>query len=187
MKRVLLLGGKVNILAIVAGILMLYILYTGEPWWILTAVGDNPTFGAEIAPYKIVIEIMDRPVDIPLINYMVLSGYITYLLIGVVSIIGGLTAKYGWSEKLLGYRALIMIVATIGSLYLGLFAVENMIGIQLPFIGMDTILFQYPYQGETINIFTVVSSGFTDTFYLALVAAILVTIGKILVRKSYEV
>jgi hypothetical protein len=112
-RKALTLGYRLNIPALLAGIIILYIIYKGEPWWILTAVGKIPTFKAEVAPYIINIVILNKPVDAPIITYIVLSGYLTYLLVGIATIIGSLIPSREISKSLIGYRSLTIPVLSI--------------------------------------------------------------------------
>jgi|Deesub1362A_J573_1020465.scaffolds.fasta_scaffold00008_166 hypothetical protein len=186
MRNILIPGNKVNIPALAAGILILYILYTNEPWWTLTAVGENPTFKALVAPYRIEIEIMGKPVDSPIIHYITLSGTISYLLIGLSSIAAAFLPQKPWSKSLIGYRAITMIIFTVATLYISLYTIKNMLGITLPLIGMAETTFKLPYETGTINIYTPVEAYFTQTFYLALIAAILAAIARTLTGKEEE-
>lgn len=185
-RNILVPMNRVNIPALVAGILILYILYTGAPWWTLTALGESPTFKADVAPYLISIEILDKPVDSPILKYIMLSGMISYLLIGVTCLAAAFIPDREWSKPVIGYRAIIMIFLTLTTLYFGLYMVRRLIGVSLPFYGTATALFKFPYETGTINVYTPVKAVFTQTFYLAVIAAILAAIGRILTGKSGE-
>ena len=185
-RKYLVPSNRINILGLMAGIIILYILYTNQPWWVLSAIGDKPTFKAAIAPYLINIEILDKPVNSPIIKYVVLSGTITYLLTGILCILSSFLPNKPWSKNIIGYRPLVMLILTLTTLYIGLHMVRNMVGVTLPYYGTAITLFQLPYETGTINVYTSVKAEFTRTFYIAVVAALLATCARIVIGISEE-
>ena len=185
-RRLLVPKNRINIPGLIAGILILYILYTNEPWWTLKAIGENPTFQALVAPYRIEIEIMGKPVDSPIIHYTVLAGKITYLLMALTTITASLIPGKQWSKSLIGYRALTMIIFTVATLYIGLYTIKNTLAITLPLTGTAETIYKLPYETGTIQVYTPVKAEFTTTFYLAITATILAVIAKTLIKKKEE-
>ena len=185
-RKALTLGYRLNIPALLAGIIILYIIYKGEPWWILTAVGEIPTFKAEVAPYIINIVILNKLVYAPIITYIILSGYLTYLLVGIATIIGSLMPRKEISKSLIGYRALTIPILSLVTIYIATIFVERVLGIKIPFIGYSTLIYSIPYQGSLIKTTTPMQAFFTDSYYLAIIAGILGVIGKLVAGVKEE-
>ena len=183
-RKILVPGNKLNIPALIGGLIIIYIVLYGGPWWTLVAMGANPTFKAGVAPYQIYIEILGKPVDIPIFKYLILSGYLSYLVIGLLSIIGSFLPSREISKTLIGYRAIAMKIFTVITLYLGLIAVKNMLKVDIPLIGTTIMNFKLPYETGVINVETPIEAGFTLTFYIAVTAAILLLIGRLLTGKQ---
>ncbi len=183
-RKILVPGNKLNIPALIGGLIVIYIVLYGGPWWTLTATGANPTFKVGVAPYQIYIEILGKPVDIPILKYLILSGYLSYLAIGLLSVIGSFLPSKEISKALIGYRAIAMKIFTVITLYLSLIAVKNMLKVDIPLIGSTVMNFKLPYEAGVINVETPIEAGFTLTFYIAVTAAILLLIGKLLSGKQ---
>ena len=178
------LRNKFNIPAFIAGVIIIYIVYSHDPWWILTAVGDNPTFYAYVAPYMIDISILGNPINLPVIHYITLSGFLTYLAIGLACIIGAFFPSKDWSKSLIGYRALIVPIVTMITLYIGLTFARNYVDVNIPLVGSKIIIYKLHYGNTVINTYTQMKSIFTDTFYLAIIAGALASIGRIVSGKE---
>lgn len=183
-RNILVPGDRVNILALIAGALILYMLYLDGAWWTIYAVGDNPTFTAIVAPYKIGISILGKPVNVPIIPYVELSGFLTYLFIGLGCIIGGLIPNKEISKSLIGFRALSIPIITIFTIYLGLSVAKNYVNVAVPIFGSTELQLQIPYRSNVIKTYTLVNAEFTYTYYIALTAGILAALGRILTGKK---
>lgn len=183
-RKILILGNRVNIPALIGGLITIYIALYGGPWWTLNAVGANPTFKAGIAPYQIYVELLGNPVNIPTLKYIILSGYLTYLAIGLLAVIGSFIPEKEVSKALIGYRAIIIKIFTVIIIYIGLIAVKTIFKIDIPIIGSTIVSFKLPYETGVINVETPVEAGFTMTFYIAVVAASLLAIGRLLSGKG---
>ncbi len=180
--KILTLNNRFNIPAFIAGVIMLYILYSDSPWWFLKAVGEKPTFEAYIAPYHIQIFILGKPIEAPIIYYAVLSGYLIYLLTGLLCILGSFYPGKGWSKSLVGYKGLIIPLATIITIYISLYAIRSYMNIDILLIGKGIIRFNLSYDSNIIRTSTEYVAGFTYTFYLALIAGVLSLIGRLSIK-----
>jgi hypothetical protein len=175
---------KLNIPGLIGGLMVIYLVLFMEPWWVLRAVGEDPSFYAYISPFKIDIGIMGRTVDIPLLKYVVISGLLTYLWIGITSVIASLFPSRNFSRPLLGFRALIITLSIFITLYIGLRVARNYVDVTLPLIGTETLVMTIPYQDANIVITTPVEAYLTQAYYLMLVASILIAIGKIIIWRK---
>lgn len=186
LRNILVPKGKVNIPAILAGILILYIVYSGGDWWIVYAIGEKPTFTAYIAPYNIDISILCKKVIVPIIPYIELSGFLTYLFIGIACIVGGVIPGRELSKALVGFRALTLPIITIITIYIGLIAARSYVNVDIPLIGETVIQLQIPYGTQAISTYTPIRSGFTVTYYITLVAGVLAVLGRLVTGKRLK-
>jgi len=171
---------RVNIFALVSGIIIIYITYTGEPWWVIRAIGVNPTFYANIAPYKIEINIMDRGVDIPILKYITLSGLLSYQYTGLKNLLGSVIPWRRIRKYFIGVSPIMAPLIMILTLYLALSMVNMNMGISIPIVGESTMILNIASDGPIIKVYTNTSSSFTPTYILSLVAGILGVIAKII-------
>lgn len=178
-RKALTLDYRLNIPALLAGMIILYITYKGGAWWVLTAVGSIPTFKAEVAPYIINIVILNKPVNAPIITYIVLSGYLTYILVGIATIVGAFIPRSEISKALIGYRTLTIPVLSIATIYIATIFVERTLGIKIPFIGSSILTYTIPYQDSIIKTYTPIQAFLTNSYYLALISGVLGVVGRL--------
>ena len=179
----LILGGSINLPAFIGGIIFLYILFMGETWWVIKGLGENPSFYASVAPYNIEIIILGKPVYVPIIEYIVLSGYISMLWVGISTIIASLIPRKKLSSYLLGYKPVLMAFGFLLSVYIGVSIAETYVGVAIPMIGETTLYMEIDTQYGPINVYTPSIAYFTPSYFMVLVASILIALGNVIQTK----
>lgn len=174
--------GRVNIAAILSGILFLYVLYSGDYWWVSYGVGAKPTFVAGVAPYRIDIVVLGRDVDIPAIPFIELSGLFTYIYVSIACLLAGFFPRHRYLRTLVGFRTILVPMVTHLTIYIGVFAVANLFGLNIPFVGESVVTMKFFVEGYDIVSETPVASRFTDTFYLVVLGGILALFARFFMR-----
>lgn len=175
-------GRRLNLVAVASGMVFLYVVLVGDYWWVSTGVGGKPTFMAGVAPYRIDIIVLERDVDVPAIPFIEASGLLTYLYISLGSILAGLFPGHRYIRRLIGYKAILAPLVTAISIYLGVLAAGNFFGLPIPYVGYSVVRLRFFAEGMAITTETPVYSGFTEAFYLVVVASVLALAGKLVMR-----
>ena len=173
------LNYRVNLLGLASALLLFYTALSNKPWWTITGgtVGEQ-SFLAEVSPFNIVVEILGKPVEVPILPYLNLAARLTILLAAVTIIIGSLLATRPWSKPLMNVRGLILPILFLAALYFGLSLAGSYVGVSLPLAGESTLEYVI-HSGELkITTETPVEAAFTQEYWLALAAGILSTFGK---------
>ncbi len=183
MTTKLILGDRINLPAFIGGLIFLYVLFEGEAWWIIKGLGENPSFYASVAPYNIDITILGKPVYVPIIEYIVLSGYISMLWVGISTTIASFIPRKKLSSYLLGYKPVLMTFGFLISIYMGVTIAETYVGITIPVMGESTLYMEIDTQYGPINVYTPSKAYFTSSYFIVLIASILIAIGKAIQTK----
>jgi len=152
LKGFLILFGRINLPALFAGIIFIYVALKRDYWWIAKSIGDKPTFFAGVAPYRIDIMILGKDVVVNGLPYIELSGFLTCVVVGVLALIGAFLPKKDLSKSMVGFRPLIIPVVIVISVYIGVMVAGRMIGTRIPFLGSSPIIFTLHYGSYTIYI-----------------------------------
>ena len=184
--KILTLNNRFNIPAFLGGILILYVVLSKSPWWVLEAVGERPTFSAYVSPYLININILGKPLEAPILYYAVVSGFLVYTLTGITCIIGAFYPKKRWSKTLIGFRGFIIPLFTTVMLYITLLMAKNYLNTDIPIVGRGVLEFSISYGGGDIHTYTTFIADFTNTYYIAVIAGILTLVGRLITGAERE-
>jgi len=181
-QKILTLNNRVNIPALISGVIVLfYTMLLQEPWWIVKSE-DNYTLIISYAPYKICCLILGRPVYIPIADYLSISGLLVFTLISILLIIGALIQNKNLAEILIGYRCFLIITLVPIILYTSLLCISIFAQISLPLVGSREVNWTIFLDNKPIKVTLLVSSEFTYVFYIMIICAILSLIGKLALR-----
>lgn len=177
--RALSLNYRVNLLGLASALLLFYTALSNKPWWTMTGgtVGEQ-TFLAEVSPFNIVVEILGKPVEVPILPYLNLAARLSILLAAAMIFIGSLLAMRAWSKPLMNIRGLLLPIFFLAGLYFGLSLAGSYVGVSLPLAGESTLEYMI-HSGEfKIATETPVVAAFTQEYWLALAAGIVSVLGK---------
>jgi hypothetical protein len=177
--RALSLNYRVNLLGLASALLLFYTALSNKPWWTMSggAVGGQ-SFLAEVSPFSIVVEILGKPVEVPILPYLTLAARLTILLAAASILIASSLATKPWSKPLMNVRGLILPILFLATLYLGLSLAGSYVGVNLPLVGESTL--EYVVHAGELNITTKtpMEAGFTQEYWLALAAGVVSAFGK---------
>ena len=180
LSKKLTLGYRLNTLGLLAGVLLLYVTLSGKPWWTLIGGSmEEPTFLAEVSPFKVNIVILGKPVLIPILPYLNLAAMLSLLIASVGIIIGSLSASRDWSKPLISLKGLGMPLIFLVTIYLGLQAAQAYVGASIPLSGQFNLAYNIPYGDAIIISHTPSQSAITHEYWTALTTGILSLIAKI--------
>jgi hypothetical protein len=164
-------NGWIKVLALITGIAVMTIPFTGS-WWILK-FAEVLIF--EFSPFDMRLEFLGESVEIPAIQYALLSFKILIVISGIFIVIGALTNKW-WSRHLLRFGAgkpawfvLGILITVVLFIPLNSYLQNMDIPFQLPIYGEKTVSFQQ----ENIRVSFKIVSKFTESFIYALIVSIL--------------
>jgi hypothetical protein len=56
-------------------------------------IGDERTFSAEVSPFSVVVEVLGKPVTVPMLFYLNLAARLSVLLAAATTLLGSLLIK----------------------------------------------------------------------------------------------
>jgi len=179
--RVLSLNYRVNMLGLASALLLLYTASSNKPWWIMTGgLGGKATFSAEISPFSIAIEILGKPVIVPILPYLNLAARLSILLAAITMFIGSLLAKKPWSKPLISLKGLILPIIFLCGLLIGLASVRAYVGVSPPLIG--EFVLRYEVQADMVAE-TPVMTTLTQEYWIALAAGMISALARVVQGK----
>jgi hypothetical protein len=177
--KVLTLNNRFNLLGIASSLLLFYTALSNSPWWTMAGgMGDGFTFSAEVSPFNIAVQVLGKPVTVPILPYLNLAARLSILLAAVTIFVGSLLAGKPWSKPLMSLRGLTLPILFLAGLFIGLNAVKQLAGANLPLAGKSTLKYSIPYAGGRISTETLVEATLTQEYWIALAAGVLSTLAK---------
>lgn len=181
LSKKLTLGYKLNILGLLAGVMLLYVSLSGKPWWVLIGGSmEEPTFLAEVSPFKVNIAILGKTVLIPMLPYLNLAATLSLLIASTGIIIGSLSISRDWSKPLISLKGLGIPLIFLATLYFGLQATQTYVGASIPLSGGFNLVYNIPYGDAIITSQTPSRTLIAPEYWIALTAGILSLIAKII-------
>jgi hypothetical protein len=171
---------KVNFFGIVASLLLFYIVLSNKPWWILR--GGEGIFYAAVSPFNVKIEILGKPVIVPIIFYLNLTATLSMLLAASTMLLGSFLAEKEWSRPMIGFKGLMLPILFLVGLVISLEFVKNM-GIAVPLMGEFILRYEIPI-GQGIITETPSVAMLTSDYWIALLAGIISVLAWFFQRRS---
>jgi len=179
-SRALTFDGRLNVPALLGGLIAVYLAVRRDPWWVLTSLGQSPTLKVVLSPYLINVEILGRPLTSPIFTCLTTSGLLTVLLAGTTAVVGSMLTTRPWSKRLLGFSMLSITAIFMVSLFVTIKLAESMVGISIPIVGEGEITFSTTYGSTRILAITPVEAELDVGFHLAVVSSALILLGRYL-------
>jgi hypothetical protein len=177
--KVLTLNNRFNLLGIASSLLLFYTALSNSPWWTMAGgMGDEFTFSAEVSPFNIAVQVLGKPVTVPILPYLNLAARLSILLAAVTIFVGSLLAGKPWSKPLMSLRGLTLPILFLAGLFIGLNLAKSFVGVGLPLVGKFTLEYSIPYAGGRIAAETLADATLTQEYWTALAAGILSAIAK---------
>jgi hypothetical protein len=177
--KVLTLNNRFNLLGIASSLLLFYTALSNSPWWTMAGgMGDEFTFSAEVSPFNIAVQVLGKPVTVPILPYLNLAARLSILLAAVTIFVGSLLAGKPWSKPLMSLRGLTLPILFLAGLFIGLNLAKSFVGVGLPLVGKFTLEYSIPYAGGWIATETLADATLTQEYWTALAAGILSAIAK---------
>jgi hypothetical protein len=177
--KVLTLNNRFNLLGIASSLLLFYTALSNSPWWTMAGgMGDGFTFSAEVSPFNIAVQVLGKPVTVPILPYLNLAARLSILLAAVTIFVGSLLAGKPWSKPLMSLRGLTLPILFLAGLFIGLNLAKSFVGVGLPLVGKFTLEYSIPYAGGRITTETLADATLTQEYWTALAAGILSAIAK---------
>jgi hypothetical protein len=177
--KVLTLNNRFNLLGIASSLLLFYTALSNSPWWTMVGgMGDEFIFSAEVSPFNIAVQVLGKPVTVPILPYLNLAARLSILLAAVTIFVGSLLAGKPWSKPLMSLRGLTLPILFLAGLFIGLNLAKSFVGVGLPLVGKFTLEYSIPYAGGRITTETLADATLTQEYWTALAAGILSAIAK---------
>jgi len=181
--KALSINHRVNVLGLASAILLFYTALSEKPWWKMTGglEGEGEgTFSAEVSPFNIALNILGKPLTVPILPYVNLAARLSILLAAATMLLGSLMAKKPWSKPLMGLRGFILPILFLAVLFFGLSLAGSYAGVRLPLTGEFTLEYTIPYGGHNIAVETPAAAALTQEYWIALAAGVLSALAKAL-------
>ena len=179
--RMLTINYRLNIMGLIAGLFLVYVAVSDEPWWILIGGSvKEHAFSAEISPFRTAITILCKPVDIPIVTYMNMGLRLSFLLMAATTILGSIFMKTSWSGRLISLAGFITPLAFPILLYISLEVVKMRFGITIPMIGRSNLTYKMLLEGREIVIHAPVIAEMSKDYWTALIIGIPSLVAKLI-------
>jgi hypothetical protein len=159
---------------------MLCLAIIGGPWWVAVGGAGGEAFHANISPFTFDISIMGSTLDIPVIYWLNVAARIAFILAGVEITVASILVQKAWSKSFISLRALWTSLLFFISIYIGLQAVQSILGITIPLHGEALLTYTLPIQSLSITADVPTQTYLTLTFELALVSGILAIVARMI-------
>ena len=170
---------KFNFLGVASSFLLFYTALSNNPWWtVYGGVGDEHTFSAEVSPFNISVEVLGKPVIVPMLFYLTMAARLSILLAAATTLLGSLLANKPWSKPLISLRGLMLPVLFPIGLFVTLNLASSYANVSIPLIGRSTIRYTINYGGLKIDTETAIEAAITQEYWIALTAGILSALAK---------
>lgn len=181
MVKALSLNYKVNVLGAVGALLLFYVALSNKPWWtIIGGLSEEPTFSAAVSPFIIVVEILGKPLLVPIIPYLTLAARLSMLLAAATTLTGSLLVAKPWSKPMMSTRGLVLPVLFPLGVFIGLHVAQSHIGVGIPIMGEFVLRYVIPYGELRIATETPSVAIITGEYWIALAAGLTSTLAKIM-------
>jgi hypothetical protein len=177
--KVLTLNNRFNLLGIASSLLLFYTALSNSPWWTMAGgMGDEFTFSAEVSPFIIAVEVLGKPVTVPILPYLNLAARLSISLAAVTIFADSLLARKPWSKPLMSLRGLTLPILFLAGLFIELNLAKSFVGVGPPLVGKFTLEYSIPYAGGWIDTETLAEATLTHEYWTALAAGVLTAIAK---------
>jgi hypothetical protein len=184
LTKTLLLNHRVNLIGLASSLLLFYTALSNRAWWVVRGgSGGEYTFLADVSPFNIVLEVLGRPVTIPIIPYLCLAARLSILLAATTIFVGSLLAGKTWSKPMMSLNGLVLPIIFIFVLYTGLSLAKLYIGVSIPMYGESTLNYLVSYRGSGVATETPVTASLTEEYWIAFVAGTLSALARIVHSK----
>jgi hypothetical protein len=161
--KVLTLNNRFNLLGISSSLLLFYTALSNSPWWTMAGgMGDEFIFSAEVSPFNIAVQVLGKPVTVPILPYLNLAARLSILLAAVTIFVGSLLARKPWSKPLMSLRGLTLPILFLAGLFIGLNLAKSFVGVGPPLVGKFTLEYSIPYAGGWIATETLAEATLTQ-------------------------
>jgi hypothetical protein len=165
---------------VASGVITLGLAIVGGPWWVTEGGVGGEAFHASISPFVFDVSILGSPVDLPVIYWLNMAARIAFILAGLEITVASILIQKTWSKSFISLRALWTSLLFIISIYIGLSAVHNILGISIPLYGEALLTYSLPIQSIPITAEVSTQTYFTTTFELALVSGVLAIVARMI-------
>jgi hypothetical protein len=177
--KVFTLNHRFNLLGVASSFLLFYTALSNNPWWtVYGGIGDEHTFSAKVSPFNISVEVLGKPVIVPMLFYLTMAARLSILLAAATTLSGSLLIKKPWSKPLISLRGLLLPVLFLAGLFVTLNLASSYANVSIPLIGRSTIKYIINYGGLRIGTETAVEAALTQEYWIALTAGILSALAK---------
>ncbi|MCW4038828.1 MAG: hypothetical protein NWF13_08860 [Candidatus Bathyarchaeota archaeon] len=163
-----------------SGVITLGLAIVGGPWWVTVGGAGGEAFHASISPFVFDVSILGNALDIPVIYWLNVAARIAFILAGLEITVASFLVQKAWSKSFISLRALWTSLLFIISIYIGLAAVHNILGIAIPLYGEALLTYALPIQSFPITAEVPTQTYFTTTFELALVSGVLAIVARMI-------
>ncbi|MDI9619953.1 MAG: hypothetical protein QFX33_03990 [Candidatus Nezhaarchaeota archaeon] len=173
------LKGRVNLLGVLGAALLFYVALSGGPWWIVVGgAAGFPAFSVALSPFTCSIDVLGRPLTIPIVPYLLLAAKLSVLLAAASTLAGSLLLSRSWSRPLMSTKGFTVPFLFVLMLFLGLQAAQAF-GLALPLHGSSTLSYPFFFGGFNVALAVPVHAELTGEYWLALAAGAVTLAAKL--------
>lgn len=184
------MAGKLNIVALVAGILSLVLIAVSwfVPWWQFI-VGDPAIATVNFSPVNFNFSLFSTMLTVPIVWALNIASLLTLLAGGVALVVYSVMPAKPYSKQILGFgykKPLYAIILFIIELLVVYFSATMLSGISFPLMGSGVLTLPASIAPDGISISVTVSTTFGWTFFFGIAVAALCIAARFYHRKIEE-
>jgi len=176
------LNRRVNTLGVAGSLLLLYVVLSDKPWWILTggSSGERAIL-IELSPFTFTMEVLGRPLTIPVVFYVNLAAKLSILLAIATTALGSILASKPWSNPMISVKGLILPILFIVGVFTLPQIAQLTVGLSgIPILGESNMRYAFKSGEAEVVVEIPLKSEITIHYWIALVAGIISIPAKIL-------
>jgi hypothetical protein len=182
--------GKINIVALVAGVLSLVLVALSwfVPWWQFTIGNPGPQAIATVnfSPVNFNFSFFNTMLTVPMIWALNIASLLTLLAGGIALVVYAVIPQKSYSKQILGFgykKPLYAVILFIIELLVLYFSATMISGISFPIMGQGVLSLPASLAPGGISISVAVSTAFGWTFFFAITVAVLCIVARFYHRK----
>ncbi len=175
---------RINFFGIMASALLFYLGLSGKPWWILVGGSSGErTFEVLVSPFSYHVELLDRPLTVPIIPYLLLSAKLSILLAATTTLIGSILADKPWSGPMISVKGMVFPVIFLVGLYVTVL-LAGYLGFRIQMFGDFVLEYSIKVSGLELLTETPGRAEITVEYWIAVAAGLLSVVAKLAHRSA---
>lgn len=135
---------------------------------------------ANISPFNIAVEVLGKPLTVPILPYLNLAARLSIILAAATILAGSFLANESWSKPMMSVRGMMLPIIFICGLFIGLRMAGSYLDLSIPLTGEFTLKYTIQYGEFNIATETPATATITNKYWIAIAAGVISILAKAL-------